>query len=575
MPRTQLAIWTALCIGLLSLASPAKGQSEGNRDLVLLDFFSESCGPCRSMEGTVGQLMAAGYPIRKVNINQSRELARQFQVTVVPAFVLVDGGREVGRLEGAQNAADLQSLFAKARPSSADARASQSPRSAASAATSWTSVAAGPGGSSSSGSQSSTSTMPAPVGSPFIPSGNPFAGSKGASPSAAMSTSAAGSPSQALSSAACLAASVRLTVEDATGFSYGSGTLIDSRSGEALILTCGHIFRESKGKGKITVDLFGANPQSKLPGQVIGYDLKRDIGLVSIRPRGLVATAPVAPSGHQARVGDRVVSVGCDNGADPTPRESRVTRLNKFLGPANVEVAGQPTQGRSGGGLFSANGYVIGVCNAADPADNEGMYAATPVIHEQLDQMGLAAIYRRPSANPASLATSGAAGTAGGGAANASGPSMPARMPPSALSAWAGAPGAAMAMNMANAAVAGLADSDLASRAAAPLTPQEQATLGALAQKGQNAEVICIVRPLNDPQAKSEVIILDRATPAFLRQLSAERSTQDARHLTSLEVARDAGVPPVASPPAARSQATTAPVAGNIGPSRAWRPNWR
>ena len=45
----------------------------------------------------------------------------------------------------------------------------------------------------------------------------------------------------------CLASSVRLKIEDADGNSVGSGTIIDARAGEALVLTCGHIFRESQG----------------------------------------------------------------------------------------------------------------------------------------------------------------------------------------------------------------------------------------------------------------------------------------------------------------------------------------
>ncbi len=84
------------------------------------------------------------------------------------------------------------------------------------------------------------------------------------------------------------------------------------------------------------------------------------------------------------------------------------------------------------------------------------------------------------------------------------------------------------------------------------LTPAESATLAALSSKMQGAEVICIVRSLTDPQAKSEIIVLDRASPAFMERLSAERSTQGARHLTSLDVSR-------------RNAATTAPATAGSG----------
>ena len=45
-------------------------------------------------------------------------------------------------------------------------------------------------------------------------------------------------------------ASVRLKIEDQTGNSVGSGTIIDARSGEALIIiTCGHVFRDAVKNG--------------------------------------------------------------------------------------------------------------------------------------------------------------------------------------------------------------------------------------------------------------------------------------------------------------------------------------
>ena len=55
--------------------------------------------------------------------------------------------------------------------------------------------------------------------------------------------------------------------------------------------------------------------------------------------------------------------------------------------------------------------------------------------------------------------------------------------------------------------------------------------------------MICVIRPLADPRAKSEIIVLDSASPEFLKQLAAERQVQDARHLTSNSTTRQAPVP--------------------------------
>ncbi|MBI3466405.1 MAG: hypothetical protein HY000_25615 [Planctomycetes bacterium] len=48
--------------------------------------------------------------------------------------------------------------------------------------------------------------------------------------------------------------------------------------------------------------------------------------------------------------------------------------------------------------------------------------------------------------------------------------------------------------------------------------------------------MICIVRPHSNPRAKSEIIVLDRATPSFLDWLTSEQRTQSARQMTSLQV---------------------------------------
>ena len=99
--------------------------------------------------------------------------------------------------------------------------------------------------------------------------------------------------------------------------------------------------------------------------------------------------AALAPAGYVVKCGDTVINVGCDNGREPSARQSHVTSTDKFLPRPNIQVAGQPVEGRSGGGLFTADCLVIGVCNAADPADNEGLYAGVGSIHGELARKGL------------------------------------------------------------------------------------------------------------------------------------------------------------------------------------------
>ena len=521
------------------------------KNTVLLDFQADWCGPCRAMETTVAQLAAAGYPVQRVNIDQQRDLARQFHIQAIPCFVLVNNGQEIDRIEGPASIGELQALFGKVRPSQPAMRDVQ---------------VRGQSPDAQPANFAAQSGSPRPLNRSF----GPPAASIPAQNVPAQNVSALGIPAQTVSAssgasasnngrataAQFLAASVRLTVEDASGFSHGSGTLVDARNGNALIVTCGHIFRDSYGKGKITVDVFGANPQAKLVGQLIGFDLKRDVGLVSIQPTGPVTTIPVAPAGNRVAAGDRVVSIGCDNGANPTVRESKVNSLDKFLGPANLQVAGQPVQGRSGGGLFSSSGFLIGVCNAADPVDNEGLFAAASTIQAQLDQAGLTSVYQSKADGGAAIAASALRDRGSSFAAAPAGPLMPAQMPsPDSKAAALASAGAALQQ----------------------LSPNERATLSELRQKAQGAEVICIVRSLSDPKAKSEIIVLDKASAAFLNLLADERQTQDGRHLTSLEVPRTAApaTKRPAAKPAASVSSNSAKNPSGTADARNWQPNWR
>ncbi len=453
---------------------------------VLLDFYADWCPPCRAMNPTIQALIQEGYPVQKINVDQHPELKQQYGVTNIPCFVMLSDGREIGRVVGGTSFSCLERLCKRglaarppdppAGPPPAQLADAQSPKPVPSAAETHVQQA------SFTEPATAGKSAPAAKGSPGW---NPVRGDPVATKNA------------------LIASSVRLRIEDRRGHSCGSGTIIDARDGEALILTCGHIFRESNGQGRIDVDLFGPAAAQKVPGRLISYNLDGDVGLVAIRPPGPVKVAPVAPPDYRVKEGDAVVSVGCNNGDRPSVRHSRVTSLDKYQGPANIEVAGIPVEGRSGGGLFTDDGKVIGVCFAADPRDKEGLYAALRSIHAQLDKAGLAFVYRTPR-NPATPAT----------------PATPAS-PPAMAKEFPSRPAPAIA-------------------ATAPvysLGAAEQAALDEIRRRLEaGAEVICVVRPRNNTGAKGEITLLERASPQFLQQLAAETRMQDKLQPTSLEV---------------------------------------
>lgn len=469
----------------------------GGGETVLLDFYSDSCGPCRAMAPVVGQLTAKGYPVRKVNVQHDPATASRFGVRGIPCFVMLVDGREVDREVGATGVARLEQMLALGRPLRPATQPALAVSPEARSPGNWV-----PG-------EDSTTTavaIPAERSATTFASAPAVSSAQGREPAAAPvveragETAASTPESQLPTEADFIAWTVRLRVEDATGQSCGTGTIVDARGGEALILTCGHLFRDSQGKGRIEVDLFGPQPAGRIPGELLNYDLEKDVALLKIRTAAPVRAARIAPPGYQVAKGARVVNVGCNNGEPPTVRSARVTALDKFLGPANLVVSGLPVEGRSGGGLFTADGLVIGVCNAAVPTDNEGLYAALASIHAELDQTELPFVYRRPNVSPA-------AETA---VAAAEAPSMPRRMPPpSDLVQLTEASGPAAVQHPAG--------------PSQPLTPDERAALEEIQRRrAEGAELICIIRSRTDPQARSEVLVLDKVSPGFLKQLTAE-----------------------------------------------------
>jgi len=458
-------------MGTLHLAALILTAS-GVGDATLYDFGADYCGPCRSMEPVVAQLAEAGFPVRKINIQQDPALAQKFNVTKIPCFVMVVDGREVQRIVGPADLGELQRLFQRAGYTPNGNQAARGGKNVADQVPRWDGVSM------------SVPTTPAlaremrPLPE-MKPLGDAPARAAASNPAPSLNTPRAEPASGPKKFPNALFATVRIKIEDAHGSSFGSGTIIDAGGGEALILTCAHIFRESGGKGKILIDTFSPRKLTGLPGQIVHYDLKSDVGLIVLRTQEPLTVAKLAPAGYQARKGDTVFSVGCNHGNDPTVRESNVTALDKFLGPSNLQIAGAPVQGRSGGGLFNADGLVIGVCNAADPKDNEGLFAALPSLHAELDRNNLGFVYQ-----PRDKAKAGSPFAP---------PEMPKGMPSEIVGRTPGA---------------------------GAVQPSSGRVLN---------ESVIIIRPSRDLNGPNEVVILDKTTEAFWDRVEQERRTQSAR----------------------------------------------
>ena len=229
----------------------------GNPDGVILEFSATWCSPCRDMEPVVSRLQEQGYPIRKVDFDRDRDLARKYRIESLPTFVLIVRGREQQRISGLISETRLRRM-AQMIPTRAPAT-DRSPDAVTARV------------------EHTTKPQFSPAGGIVVRANNTESFGTEAAP---------GNP---------IDVCVRIRVRDSKGLDIGSGTVIHSEPGRTLILTCGHIFRHFDESSQIEVDVFHDGRAVSHTGRLIRRDLENDIGLISMKTLSSLPVARVSP----------------------------------------------------------------------------------------------------------------------------------------------------------------------------------------------------------------------------------------------------------------------------------------
>ena len=371
------------CVLFLTFfAAPLNAGSTG--DCIAIEFMADGNTQCQEMHRITDQAIRDGWVVRRIDTKSEPHVSMRWKISNVPTTVLVRNGREIDRILGPIAYPELQRRLSAA--SSVDSMRSSADRNRDRVE-----------------NESPILRGQSPLD--MIPMATALANSSAvaiAKSSSSMFPTQRDPPSlRELREPDRLpsdpqGATVRIRVDEPSqnSISTGTGTIIDSHNGEALVLTCGHLFRDYQNEAKITVETFLDGQIQSYPATLIDFQANEmDIGLIAFRSNRTIPVARLIPKNRALTEGQRVFSWGCDRGALPSRRDSQITKLNRYSGAANVEVDGEPVVGRSGGGLFDERGELIGVCYAASPAYKEGLYNAAEVVYFELAKLGLQRLF--------------------------------------------------------------------------------------------------------------------------------------------------------------------------------------
>ena len=76
-------------------------------------FTADWCGPCKKVRPIVDELSRDQSEVKFqiIDVDSEGEFARSFEVKSIPTFILIEDGKQINRITGAQTKNDLEKFI--------------------------------------------------------------------------------------------------------------------------------------------------------------------------------------------------------------------------------------------------------------------------------------------------------------------------------------------------------------------------------------------------------------------------------------------------------------------------------
>jgi thioredoxin 1 len=74
-------------------------------------FTADWCGPCKKVRPIVEELIKDGYSFQIIDVDLEKELAKNFEISSIPTFILFKNEKSIKRISGVQTKNQLESFI--------------------------------------------------------------------------------------------------------------------------------------------------------------------------------------------------------------------------------------------------------------------------------------------------------------------------------------------------------------------------------------------------------------------------------------------------------------------------------